>query len=100
MVTEVSNESKTAKRVLRSNSVKSSSRNLDLLPVIYEDDVIMWCITLNDVEEFCKREGESLSDAEMELVYYILNDNWRWDFIEQAIERLRSGDHDFVVGCG
>jgi len=73
---------------------------LNLPPIVYEDDVIMSCITLSDVDEFCNREGESLTDAEMELVYYILNDNWRWDFIEQAIQRLRSGDHDFVVGCG
>ena len=68
--------------------------------MIYESDVIMWCITLNDVDECCKDKSESLSDDEMELMFYILNDNWRWDFIGEAIQRLRSGDHPFVVGCG
>jgi hypothetical protein len=93
-------EPKNARPLLRSNSVKSSSRNLDLPPVIYESDVIMWCITLNDVEEFCTEESESLTDEEMELVFNILNDNWRWEMIGEAIQRLRSNDHPFVAGCG
>jgi hypothetical protein len=102
MVTEVcaNMEPKDTRPLLRNNSVKSSSRNLDLPPVIYEDDVIMWCITLNDVEEFCNHEGESLTDDEMELVFYILNDNWRWDMIGEGVQRLRNGDHSFVAGCG
>ena len=83
----------TAPRVLRGNSVKSSSRNLYLPPAIYEDDVIMWCITLGDVEEYCEQEGEVLTDEEMKLVFYILNYNWQVDYIEEAIQRLRRGDY-------
>lgn len=69
------------------------SRKLDLPRLTKDSDVILYCITVADVDELCKENDQPLlSDDEMERLFIILTEDFHWFYnLYDAVDQLRDG---------
>ena len=69
------------------------SRKLNLPRMTNDSDVILYCITVDDVDDFCEEQEQApLTDTEMQVLFRVLHEDFHWFYnLYDAVDQLRDG---------